>query len=475
MMIRWMNHSLRRTLLVQVGLLVVGPVVLAGVAGVALRAVSTEYGAVAAGYREMTRAAEVGARMQTARALLMAGQGEMARRELESAGRRVAAMGGEFGAGADVRLWQKLSRDVNTAVRANSAGAIDEGVRDVANIVDGVQRRIDATEKASAARERWTIVLMIVGALLLAALSVGVGWSQHRTIALPLERVRRAAGDLAGGRMSSRVPSTGPGELRALAGEFNRMASELEALYRELEAKVEVRTRQLVGSAKLASVGYLAAGVAHQINNPLSIITGYAERELRRPGVSGEVERALKVVCEEAYRCKEITGKLLSLVGGAEREVEAVDLGRLVSVVAAQVRELPVMGGRRLEVVGAGQGVVAGGREEDFRQVLLNLVINAIEATSDSGVISVEVRREGHSAVVAVSDDGVGIAAEDLGRVFEPFFTRHSDGDRVGVGLGLALVQSMLEGVGGTVEAQSAGVGKGARFVVRVPVIDAAH
>src|SRR5204863_8459420 len=121
-----------------------------------------------------------------------------------------------------------------------------------------------------------------------------------------------------------------PREFSELAGEFNQMASELDGLYRELEAKVAAKSKELVRSERLASVGFLAAGVAHEINNPLSIISGYAELSLKRlldsddndPQSIAEAAQGLRIIRDESFRCKEITGKLLSLAKTGTRNQE---------------------------------------------------------------------------------------------------------------------------------------------------------
>src|SRR5205807_1065265 len=140
------------------------------------------------------------------------------------------------------------------------------------------------------------------------------------------------------------VEPRGPAEFAELAEDFNRMARELEALYRDLEQKVAIKSRELVRSERLASVGYLAAGVAHEINNPLSIITGYGERAIQKlerdanDDGSAVAMKSLRIMCEEAYRCKAITEKLLSLARPGEEARGPVLLGALAGEVVALVQ-----------------------------------------------------------------------------------------------------------------------------------------
>ena len=130
----------------------------------------------------------------------------------------------------------------------------------------------------------------------------------------------------AAGSLANRIDLRAPAEFIALAEDFNRMARELDSLYRDLEQKVALKSRELVRSERLASVGYLAAGVAHEINNPLSIIAGYAERSLAEMDDAASdtaLRKVLQIICSEAFRCKEITGKLLSMARGGEEEKAA--------------------------------------------------------------------------------------------------------------------------------------------------------
>src|SRR5687767_7695057 len=135
------------------------------------------------------------------------------------------------------------------------------------------------------------------------------------------------------------------------------MAAELDAYYRELEQKVAAKSRELVRSERLASVGYLAAGVAHEINNPLGIISGYAEYALSELKRSGDTEdgdepaRSLQVICDEAFRCKAITQKLLSLARGGDDETRApVSLLKVANEVTSVIGAMRDHRGKHLVV-----------------------------------------------------------------------------------------------------------------------------
>jgi signal transduction histidine kinase len=265
------------------------------------------------------------------------------------------------------------------------------------------------------------------------------------------------------------------------------MASELSTLYAELERKVQVKSQELVRSERLASVGFLAAGVAHEINNPLNIMSGYAEMArgwLQSADHHGEVEQvrdALDIIRQEAFRCKDITDKLLSLATG-ETQRSQVSLPRLAGEMAAMLRGLRKYQDRSI-IVQAEEAAHAPVRASaaEIKQVLLNLMVNALEAVpSGSGEVRVDCRRAAGMVEVAVSDNGEGMTPEVRERVFEPFFSarrsRAAQHRSRGVGLGLSISHAIITNHGGKITAESGGPGLGSRFSIELPVATrAAH
>src|SRR5205814_1271179 len=264
-------------------------------------------------------------------------------------------------------------------------------------------------------------------------------------------------------------------------------AGELDSFTRQLETKVATKSKELVRSERLASVGFLAAGVPHEINNPLSIISGYAELSLKQlqhatagartteeADAMREVTQALRAIRDEAFRCKEITGKLLSLArGGTERSKEEFSIARIAEEVASLVRGLASYRDRRVVVdLDAREILTVCGNPNEIKQVLLNLVVNALDASPpQAGVVRVEARRADANWVeLIVSDNGRGMPPHVLEHVFEPFFTaKRGTSAEPGTGLGLSITHAIVQGHGGTVRAESEGLGRGSRFVVRLP------
>ncbi|MBU8896393.1 histidine kinase [Corallococcus sp. H22C18031201] len=301
---------------------------------------------------------------------------------------------------------------------------------------------VAAVERASF---RWAL-LFLGGATLFAA---GVGVYIGNSVARPVARLSEGAARLSQGDLRTRIPEDDPGELGQLAAQFNRM----------MEA-VRTHQEQWVQHEKLAGIGRLAAGVAHEINNPLGVILGYV-RLLQRKAEGGLAED-LKVVEEEAMRCQDIVEGLLDLSRPGRGPLERVPLREACEDVVGRLREAARLGDVRVSVEGEAAAWVQPPR---LRQVLLNLVKNAAEAAGEGGSVEVRIEAGGDGATsVAVSDSGPGMTPEERARLFEPFFTTKP----TGTGLGLAVSQAIAEAHGGRIEADTGPLG-GARFTLRLP------
>ncbi len=236
--------------------------------------------------------------------------------------------------------------------------------------------------------------------------------------------------------------------------------------------------RQMQVAEKLAAVGSLAAGVAHELNNPLATIAGCAEglRDRLRDVDLRAVERLadfaeyLQIIEDEAYRCKEITGGLLQFVRDPGRGREPVDLNALLEKALTLVSHQPRFRNLTLrrELAPAVPPVQAN--EGQIRQVFLSLLLNALEATPGQGTLTVRTRAleeaDGLKVAVEFEDQGAGIAPEHLPRIFEPFFTTKPAGK--GTGLGLAICQGIVTEHGGRIDVQSQ-LGAGSTFRVVLP------
>jgi signal transduction histidine kinase len=230
--------------------------------------------------------------------------------------------------------------------------------------------------------------------------------------------------------------------------------------------------RQMLLTERLSTAGRLAAGVAHELNNPLATIAGCAEALKERAQDPALAEHEgfkdfpsyLALIEEEAYRCKEITGSLLQFVRDPGSRRGPTDVNVLVEKVLDLLRHQPRFAGSRLvtELDPTLPPVVAN--EGQLRQVFLGLSVNALEAMEGRGTLTVRTRRRQPVEVeIAFEDEGPGIAEDILPRVFDPFFTTKPPGQ--GTGLGLAIAQGIVADHGGRIEVASR-LGVGATFRV---------
>jgi signal transduction histidine kinase len=246
---------------------------------------------------------------------------------------------------------------------------------------------------------------------------------------------------------------------------------------------VKQRTKEVLRSEQLASVGFLAAGVAHEINNPLASIAWCAEAlESRLHSIlyqeqtpptdeqNEEVQvlrRYLRRIQDEAFRCKGITEKLLDFSRIGDTERQNADLRELTQDVIDMVRHLGGYRNKRIEFHSR-DPVLARVNPREIKQVVLNLITNALDSLEPDGVVEVDVRKERVGAVLCVRDNGCGMTEEVLEHLFEPFFTRRRDGQ--GTGLGLSIAYRIVVDHGGAIEVHSDGPRKGSTFQVTLPL-----
>ena len=252
----------------------------------------------------------------------------------------------------------------------------------------------------------------------------------------------------------------------ALSLENARLYAELAARVREIEASQE----QLLQAGKLAAVGQLVSGVAHEINNPLAVIVGQAQLLGRRLVDPDHVQRVDRIRASGMQAAK-IVRELQTFVRPRPREVTLVDLREVIArVLALREDALRVSGIALVREIAASVSPVRGDASQ-LEQVLLNLVLNAEQALAGCTEGRIAVRLHAHEGRVrvAVADTGAGIPADVLPRIFEPFFSTKAVGQ--GTGLGLSICYSIVQSHGGRLTADSH-PGLGATFVVDLPAHD---
>ncbi len=268
----------------------------------------------------------------------------------------------------------------------------------------------------------------------------------------------------------------------AVAIENASLYEEVRRSYEELKES----QRLLVRQEKLASLGRLAAGLAHELNNPLSSVAGFAEAlqrraaggEMARLPEAGEAQEYLTMIREEVSRAATIVRRLLDYARQREPAFGLVDVQTVVTQAVSFVERQAWLANQRIVVTPLPKGSLVHADAQMLQQVFLNLLTNALDAIEGGGEVRISAHRrqeDGRGAgrawiEVMVSDTGAGIAPEDLPRVFDPFFTTKEVGK--GTGLGLAICQSIVEQHRGTIEVQSQGVGKGAVVTVSLPLTE---
>lgn len=234
---------------------------------------------------------------------------------------------------------------------------------------------------------------------------------------------------------------------------------------------------QLIQTEKMSSIGVLATGIAHEINNPLTSVAGYAEALLRRfrdePQLGSDnrlddFPKYLEVIVREAYHCKGIIGSLLNFGRKSDGMLGTVNLNGLLLEILELLKHQPNYA--EIEVSARLQEKIPSilGDPSGLRQVFMNLVINACHAIKDGGTVEVSTTYsvEEQAIFVQVSDTGCGIAHDVIDRIWDPFFTTKEVGK--GIGLGLALSYNIVKRHGGEINVKSA-AGEGSQFTVRLP------
>ena len=389
----------------------------------------------------------------------------------------------------------RVSKEVNTAVLIKGLKWIDrafvvndwyitayEPIRNVEDRIIGILY-VGMLEKPyldTTSRVMLTFTLM---AVLCVALLLIMLYFTTSSIINPLTKMVVATQEIARGDLSHRVAIKSKDELGYLAMSFNQMTANLRAANnkllewgRTLEKKVEERTRELtqmqaslIQSEKLASLGKLAAGIAHEINNPLGGILIYSHLLLEETPKDSEDYETLKKIVKETTRCKDIVKGLLEFARPKEPEMSPVLINDLLD------RSLSIMEGQtifqnihiRREYGAKLPEIIADGSQ--LQQVFMNIILNAAEAMGESGTLTLRTRsnKKDNTLDIQFQDTGPGIEAKNIKRLFEPFFSTKEVGK--GTGLGLAISYSIVRKHGGTIMVNSS-VGRGSLFTVKIPI-----
>ncbi|MCE2810067.1 MAG: sensor histidine kinase [Planctomycetota bacterium] len=341
-------------------------------------------------------------------------------------------------------------------------------------------------------RYRTWIVMTWSSAILAAGMLIGLFVYARSAVVRPFKNLLFGARRVAQCDFAYRIHTSSSDEIAELAHAINLGAQSFLAIQKDLKEQVRQRSEEVIRNEQLASVGFLAAGVAHEINNPLAAIAWSAEalearlHRILHPvaqstddastlaGTDIETLRTyLRRIQDEAFRCKGITERLLdfSRLGTVQRK-QLTDMNGVVEDVVEMVRHLGPYRSQRVECELSDQPANAWACPQEMKQVVLNLVTNALESLepdSKTGLVRVRVqnRPELDQVHLVIEDNGCGMDQEVLKHLFEPFFTRRRDGR--GTGLGLPITNRIITDHGGRITPRSDGPGMGSRFEIVLP------
>ncbi|MFO0939307.1 MAG: HAMP domain-containing sensor histidine kinase [Pirellulales bacterium] len=345
------------------------------------------------------------------------------------------------------------------------------------------ERMLTLRTHVKATYNTWLIIIVTSGIILLGLLVFSV-WFLRKQVVQPFKALLNGSRRIAQGDFDHRIILPSRDELAELAEAQNKMTSLFVEIKNNLDRKVRERTQEVVRSEQLASVGFLAAGVAHEINNPLASIAWSAEalesrlHDLLHQESSSEHEvdpeelkilsRYLKKIQDEAFRCKGITERLLdfSRLGESQRR-QTANIYDCVNDMVELVRHLGQYRNRSIRFEGD-QETEAWVSPTEIKQVILNLLTNSLDASEDGQEVRVHLSCDTTSFRLIIEDDGCGMTDEVMTHLFEPFFTRRRDGK--GTGLGLSITYRIVQDHAGTLVPESAGIGQGSRFTLTIPL-----
>ncbi len=305
--------------------------------------------------------------------------------------------------------------------------------------------------------------ISLVGVLI----AIFLGWLLTGRIMQPVTHLIRASTEISDGNFSPDIGPISRDDIGRLQSKFLKMAEALRE--KEQRHKDEHETR-LLQSEKQASVGKLAAGVAHEINNPLTAVLTFTHLILRRKDLPDEVLKDLEIVKTQTERVRKIVKSLLDFSRQTVIKPESTDINRLIEDSIGLMKNQALIKDVNLSFEGASNLSTLTLDRNQFQSVLINMIINALDATPSGGFIEIQtmnvIQDDEKGVEIKISDSGTGISEEDLDQLFDPFFTTKEIGK--GTGLGLAVTAGIIERHGGTIKVWSQ-EGEGTTFTIWMP------
>lgn len=329
----------------------------------------------------------------------------------------------------------------------------------------------------------WIVITWITTitatALLIQLIRLGHAW-----ILKPFNKLISGSRRVAHGDLEFQITTDTDDDMAELADAMNNMTRNFRLIRNDLDEQVQVRTKEAIRSEQLASVGFLAAGVSHEINNPLASIAMCAESLESRmteivntTGVDQDEEvsenlevirKYLQRIQKEAFRCKGITERLLDFSRVGESQRQSTPVQPIIEDTLELIKHVGKYKDKMIQFQSNGGEIRAVIHAQEIKQVMLNLLTNALDSLEQSGIVTVQLDGNDRECQITITDDGCGMSSEVLQQLFQPFFTRRRDGR--GTGLGLSITYRIVSEHGGTITASSDGPGQGSQFIVTLPV-----
>lgn len=355
----------------------------------------------------------------------------------------------------------------------------------------GALQIVISADRLSSSTRRLAIGTVAYGAVFSTAVFGAILFIIYRFVTRPMTLMAEGMKRLASGDLDYKIPINTKDEIGLLASTFNAMATDIKAYRKKLEAwadelqsEVDKKTReiteaheQMVGAEKLASLGRMAAGVAHELNNPLTGVLTFAHLlKDRTPKDRIEDIEDLDAIIQQTERCAGIIRGLLGFARKTSAERIEVNLNELIDSSISILQNQSKFHNIKFKKNFAERLPLVHADSNQLHQVILNIIQNAVDAMDNNGRIEIATREakcpDGRRCIEAeIADSGPGIMAEHLGKIFEPFFTTKPVGK--GTGLGLPVSYGIIKRHGGDIVVRSS-VGKGTSFRIILPLDGAA-
>jgi len=346
-----------------------------------------------------------------------------------------------------------------------------EKMRLTAREIQSFTQNLSKEERAAIATTiRMSIVMLAISLVLVVIVGTIINMKLATSIATPLRTLEKITKKIAQGDFSEQIEVKGQDELSSLEVSFNLMEEKLKNALWSLEHTIEKlreKQAQLVEAEKLASIGKLAAGIAHEINNPLTAVLTFSHLMLEQCPPEDPRHESLKLMARETNRARTIVRQLLNFGREIVIKPEKININQPVSEITDSLVAQDAFKGIELDVKLGEDLPDVYADPAQIGQVVMNMLLNAIHAITPPGRIEIVTRTTGSSIELVFSDTGMGIPEEHIHKIFDPFFTTKDSSK--GTGLGLAVSYGIIKKHGGDIEVAST-VGKGTTFTVRMPI-----